>query len=194
LGKRRQRNDNPTIGDYADKFFKQIQALANDSRKGGTLIGTNALLFFITSTLLLGTLLAEGDTILLADVILLIFAAIICGAISYAYLKLVTAVSTVVSDDLFALKASVASLFIAVTLALFGLLFQAKGLQVAALVIIPLQLVLLLLLGFVKLPVEEHVAANPERVTLWRVLDRINSIVGILSAIAWVVGAILKMI
>ena len=184
-----------SLTSLANKGLDEIAKFAVSEEPTDKLIGFNAILVFITLTLIILYHFVTNPQDLLNIIIFLCIGGIGAGIVSLGYVKFLAIVSKVVSQDIFALKVSISILFFDVSCVLIGFLFSLEPLVKIAYALLVIQLLAILILGFMKIPVEQKIIEKKNSsVGIWDLLDKIAIITGIINFMAWSVAILIRFV
>lgn len=186
----------PELGDLADKGLSRIQKYAKSNKQEDKLIGFNAILVFLILTLSTAAYFTPDPNDAATVLIMLFVGGIIGGALSLGYIRLIEIVAGIVSQNIVAMRWSISALFCGVSCSLIGFLFHFMLMVKTAFGILLLQLLLILILGFIGLkPAPTPVVLSEgNSVGFWTTLDRTSTIMGIINFVAWAGAIIIKLI
>lgn len=176
---------------YAQKSFELILSLSTSEEISDVLLGFNAVLFIILFALGGAYLLEPPSVSEIGFGIILILAGILGFAVSILYIAFMELISNFAQDKVQALRTGVTTLFVDLTLMIAGVLFSNNFLVTTALEVIALQVLLVLISGFLKVGI-----AVPDRIVaagqFKQVLGDLSSLITVIQFVAWLVLLVVK--
>lgn len=171
---------------YADIAFKDIKKLSKSQKISDKLIAFNLVLFILILGFDISYWLKANPNEPFGFVILLLISMIFSAIVSIAYGTILTLVSNLTTNKIYALRIGVVILFFDLSLALYGTLFNAQFIVNSSAFIIVGQIIIILILGFTNfsVPVKDKIVKT----------SQLKEILGTLASFATVLNCIISLI
>jgi len=177
----------PSLANLADTSLREIARYAISDNDGDKLIGFNVTLTFLILTLLIAGFLLNSISDMVVTIAYLFVSGIFAAILSYCYLRIVEIIANLISKNYIALKISVTFLFFIVSISLIGFLYHIKEVLNLAFALLIIQLLVLIGLGFVRIPdcipTDQNVGQGTD---YWTTIGRIADIFQIINFIFWI--------
>lgn len=171
-----------SVLDFAMKGLANIQSLSKSSLISEKLIGLNTLVFVIVMTLNISAwIFGINQGLSLAFLFGLGISAIFALFASLFYIELVSLIMNFSENKIEPLRIGLMLIFISLPIATAGLMFNLKLLTDISLGIIALQIFVILFGQFIKFsktPVQDETVSP---VDLWKVVNNVSAVCGIIS-------------
>lgn len=177
--------------DYAKDGKDKISYYTKSDKEEEKLIGFNVVLALCSLTFLATGYIYPNSTDLFVKLFALCVFGVLAAIASIPYLVLLEWITDLINRDLFALKLSVALLIIIFNITFLGLFLNNKFFLEIGFLLLFLQLIALIVIGFFKIPVKLKVIQNKNEnpsigSIFWIFLDKIAIIGGVISLIVWI--------
>lgn len=157
------------------------------------LIGFNLILAIGILAFIFPGYLTHGNSDFLTKIIILLVCILFAAVAGLIYLPIIEFMSDIVEKDVFSLKFSIALLICAFNLTFFGFYLDNLSFLKYGFVILIIQIVVMIIIGYLKIPVTEKVQQKADKsVDIWVVLDKISIITGLINFIVWIFGLYLS--
>lgn len=192
--KGRTRAEEGSLADMADSFLKKVIKLAKSNDPSERILAFNAFLAVLVLAFSMSFGFIKDFKEMLSVILLFVVFTLLAAVVAIGYLKLLTAIKTMVHGDYFALKFGTALVWLAVMFSGLGFFFSIRGFIVAAVSLLLGQLLIVLFLGYLKIPVEQKAKERPSSFSGWGLLNRIDLILGIISSLITIGGLIISLV
>jgi hypothetical protein len=188
------KEDGISLASLANEGFKSLSKFAKSEKKEDKLIGFNGILFFLIVTLGIASGITTNFNEIFNILMFLALSALISAILTIGYLKIFDIISNTISNDEFAIKSAISLQFFSVSSMLIGFLYQIKTFINIGIILLLAQLIVALILGFLKLPVKTKIETKQDnKIDIWVILDRILICSGIINLIIGTVTIALKL-
>lgn len=182
-------NNEPDLSpffEFAKASYHEISIYTNSENEENRLIGFNAVLTLISLDFILTGALIPNSSDLVSKIVLLIILGIVSAAACGIYLYLVVMIANLAKKDTFALNLSIGILIFVACLTLTGLFLPKQIFIEWGLILILIQAILIIIVGFLKIPVKTNVEQSKIQGSkiwnfFWNLLDKISTVGGVLG-------------
>lgn len=181
--------------DLAKIGKEKITVYTKSDKEEEKLIGFNVVLALCSLAFLATGYVYPNNTDLFVKTFALCVFGVFAAIASVPYLVLIEWISDLIDRDLFALKLSVALLICVFNITFLGLFFNNRFFLEIGFLILFIQLIALVIIGFFKIPVKNHVIESEKQgsklgAIIWTLLDKIAIIGGVISLLLWIYSII----
>jgi hypothetical protein len=184
-------NDQPDLSpffEFAKASVHEISIYTNSEKEEEKLIGFNAVLTLISLDFILTGSLLPNSSELVSKIVLLFIFGIVSAALCGIYLYLVVMIANLAKKDIFALNLSIGILIFVACLTLSGLFLPKQIFIEWGFILICIQVILIIVVGYLKIPVKKNIEQNKIQgsnlgIFFWNLLDKISIIGGVLGLI-----------
>jgi len=186
-------NQQPSLLEIAGVAKEKISVYTKSDKEEDKLLGFNVVLTLCSLAFILTGYVYPNSTDLFVKIFALCVFGILAAIASIPYLYLIEMITDLIKKDIFALKLSVALLICVFNLTFLGLFLNNQKFLEYGFFILFIQIILLIVIGFLKIPVHLKIEQSKTRgsslgTLVWTILDKISIIGGVISLIIWIIS------
>jgi hypothetical protein len=182
--------------EFARASYQEISKYTTSEIEEDRLIGFNAVLTLISLDFIFTGALIPNSQDLVSKIILLIIFGVVSVAACGIYLYLVVLIAGLAKKDIFALNLSIGILIFVACLTLTGLFLPKQIFILWGFILILIQIILIIIVGFLKIPVKTNIEQSKIQGSkvwnfFWNLCDKISAVGGVLGLIlllySWII-------
>ncbi|MHA1591397.1 MAG: hypothetical protein ACTSUP_02870 [Candidatus Heimdallarchaeaceae archaeon] len=193
MGKKTPNYQKRSLMDFAVQGFKNIKKLSESSLISEKLLGLNSLLFVLILAIITSSWLFKNESFFTLEfLIIFLLSLLIAFAISLIYSPILKLIANYTKDKVVSLRIGLIILFINLPISVASLLFRSLIISKITLGILVLQLLVVLFGSWIQYSKTPYHDDTVGVIDLWKVIDRVAAICGILSFIITITLLLIK--